>query len=57
MNIKRGDIGRNDIIKLECVCGNKDISLGVFYSRYDDEGDEYYLICEKCENKLYLFES
>lgn len=56
MYIKEKYIDINSSIKLQCACGNKEISLGVLYSRHDDEGDEYYLICEKCGNQLYLIE-
>lgn len=56
MYIKNECVGIGNSIKLQCICGNKEISLGVLYSRHDDENDEYYLICEKCGNQLYLME-
>ena len=49
MDIKETGIGREDSIKLECSFGNKTISLGVFYARFDEEYDEYYLVCENAE--------
>lgn len=37
MYIKNECVGIGNSIKLQCICGNKEISLGVLYSRHDDE--------------------
>lgn len=56
MYIRDKYIDINSSIKLQCTCGNKEISLGILYSMNDDEGDTVYLVCESCGNRLYLTE-